>query len=142
MILVLCDGSILLKSSGGSSGMGSPQYGQLSISAPTGIPHVSQVTWSGFSFLFTGLGLKHMVVSSPSHARSSKLAASLINTSSLLPPAWLYERRVSFVSFFWLDCNCKSNTARLTATVAFSPAWNELYCSQSRFRYVNIRKHS
>ena len=63
MILVLCDGSISLKSSGGSVGMGSPQYGQVSISSPTGMPHVWQVRWS-VSFRFTGLGLKHMVSSS------------------------------------------------------------------------------
>lgn len=63
MILVLYDGSILLKSSGGSFGMGSPQYAQLVDSGSLGMPHVSQVIWLEFSCLFTGLGLKHMVVS-------------------------------------------------------------------------------
>ena len=74
MILVLWLGSILLKSSGGSAGMGSPQYMQVLASRALGIPHVWQTTWSEFSFLFTGLGLKHMAGSFPSHARSSGFA--------------------------------------------------------------------
>ena len=40
--------------------MGSPQYGQVSISTPTGMPHVWQDFWSVFS-RFTGLGLKHII---------------------------------------------------------------------------------
>ena len=72
MILVLCDGSILVKSSGGADGIGSPQYGQLLIPASTGMPHVWQQTWlPSLQSPFTALGLKHMVPTSPLWARIS-----------------------------------------------------------------------
>ena len=83
MILVLCDGSILLKSSGGLAGMGSPQYWQIVASRLLGIPHVSQVVWSLLLFFFTGLGLKHMVVSFPSRLLCQDCCEPLTNTSSL-----------------------------------------------------------
>ena len=63
--------------------MGLPQYGQVVISVPTGMPHVSQVTWSLLSFLFTALGLKHMVVPLPSRAAITGLPrASCQSTQS------------------------------------------------------------
>jgi hypothetical protein len=100
MILVLCAGSMSLKSLVGSDGMGSPQYGQVSLSGVTGMPHVWQVSASSLAlFLFTGLGLKHMIVSFPSSTRSSEFSTGTADTT-YLPLLYDYTDTVPFSFHF------------------------------------------
>jgi hypothetical protein len=118
MILVLYDGSNLLKSSGGSFGMGSPQYAHVVDSGSLGMPHVSQLTWLLSSFLFTGLGLKHMVVSFPSHVRYRRFAVYSLSkrTTShslkIIRTPCIFHPNIFQDFYFWLDCNRRSNTGQ------------------------------